>query len=495
MTAAPPVTPVGAKEAARAGLWSTLDLVIRQGFQFVVSVILARLLTPSDFGLIALLTFFTSLSIVFVQGGLATALIQSGASTHREESAVFWFNVTASVVFALVLVALRDRLARFYDQPLLSPLMIAAGAQIVLSSLGAVHGALLTRELRFRTLTQVGALSSLVSGVVGIAAAFGGWGVWALALQMVAAAGLASAGLWLFSTWRPRAEFSFASLRKLLAFGSWLSLSSTLEVIYTQGFALLLGKLYGTRQLGLYNRAVSTQLLPSNVISMVIARIALPLFTARIGEPDAVRRGVRQANGAMMLLNAPAMIGLSLLARPTIAVLYGDQWLPSAGILSILALSGLLLPLHFINLQVLLASGGSARFFRIEVFKKLVGISCLLVGSLFGIKGLAWSQLVASGVALWLNAAPTGRMLGYGPVRQLRDLAGLLPPLAAMTVAVLLVGQVAGASPFWTLVLGTVAGGISYVTTGLILNIGIFRDAITLGRQVIADRRAGATPD
>lgn len=484
--------PAGIEQAAKAGLWSTLDLLIRQGFQFVVSVVLARLLTPSDFGLIALLTFFTSLSIVFVQGGLATALIQRRDTSIEEESAVFWLNLLASVVFGAVLLAIAPGIARLYEQPLLAPLMGVAAAQIVLSALGAVQGSLLSRELRFDQLMKTGIASSFISGAAGIAAALAGWGVWALATQMIAAAAIGTATLWWVSDWRPILHFRPRTLRRLFAFGSWLSLSSTLDVLYTQGFALLLGKIYGVSELGLYNRASSTQLLPSNVLSLVIARVALPLFSARSGDPVAVRRGVRLAIGISMLLNLPLMLGLSLLARPVIGVLFGAQWLPAAPILSILALGGGLLPLHVINLQVLLAHGGSGRFFSIEAAKKLVGIVCIVVGSFFGILGLAWSQVIAGVLALWLNAAPMTRLIDYGAGRQLRDLAGLVVPLIAMGGAVEALKAFAPLSPILLLLTATVTGAVIYLAAGLVLRVRIFGEAIIVLRPLLT-RRAGTS--
>lgn len=479
---------ISVRQAASAGIWSAIDLLFRQGVQFGVAVVLARLLVPADFGLIALLTFFTATATVFVQGGLTTALVQRADTTIEEESAVFWLNGAASLVFGAALLAGAGALARFYEQPVLQPLMAVAAAQIVLSALGAVHASLLARQLRFVQLTKVGVISSTLSGVAGVGAAVAGLGIWALAIQMLVAAATSSLALWWVCEWRPIAHFRFRTLERLIGFGLWLGLSSLIEVIYTQGFALLLGKLYGVRELGLYNRASSTQQLPANVLSLLIGRVALPLFATKVDDPLAVRRGMRLAIAIAMLGNVPAMLGLSLLSRRVLYVLFGAQWVSAAPVLTILALSGLLLPLHVINLQVLLAHGASGRFFRIEIAKKLVGITCIVIGSFYGVLGLAWSQLIASIIALWLNAAPAGRLLDYGALRQLRDIASLIPPAAAMVGVVVLVEKTVALPEGALLTIQVAGGAVAYLGVGLLLRGAAFRDGWAIAADLIGPR-------
>lgn len=479
-------------QAVKAGLWSTLDLSLRQGLQFVVSIVLARLLTPADFGVIAIMTFFTSLATVFVQGGFATALIQRAGVTHEEESAVFWFGLAASIVVALIIALAGGTVARLYAQPLLAPLMIVAGTQIVVAALGSVHGALLSRALLFHRTMISGVIASVVSGVLGMAAALGGWGIWALVLQTSVAAVVATVTLWILLPWRPALRFRPSVLWPLLGFGSWLSLSSLLDIVYSQGSVLLIGKMYGVRDLGLYNRAANTQLLPATVLSSVIGRIMLPLFAARVGEPEAVQRGLRTAIGLAMLVNVPAMVGLALLADPVVTVLFGEQWRPAAPILSILALGGALHPLHALNLQTLLAFGGSARFFRIEVVKKVVGIAFVLVGAVFGVQGLAWAQVALSIVTLPLNAAPIGQRIGYGTIAQLRDLSGLLVPTLTMAALVAAV-QVSLSSQLAVLAVAIPGGALVYISTCVILRVAAFGEALGLVRDIV-NRRADQTP-
>jgi teichuronic acid exporter len=476
------------ERAATAGLWSTIDIGSRLGVQFVVTIILARLLMPADFGIIALLAFFSSLATVFVQGGLLVALIQRQETTRDEESATFWWNLLASLGFALLLILLAPQVARFYGYPVLRLLMFVDAAQVVISALGAVQTALLIRTLRFADLAKAGVPATIVSGAAGIGAALLGAGVWALAIQLVSMTAANTIMLWWVCDWRPSLHARLSTLRPLIAFGAWFGLSSTLEILYSQGFALIVGKLYGMPSLGLYNRAANTQLLPSNILSATISRVALPLFSARGEDPERMRQGLKRAIGFVMLINLPVMTGMALLPDLIILALFGEKWLPAAPILAILAWGGLIFPLHVLNLQVMLAQGRSGTYFRVEMIKKVVGVGCLTVGSIFGILGLALSQLIFGFLALFINVEPIRRNLGYGVARQIGDVGGTVLITAIMAAAVVLLRPLLHFSPLRNLVTLVFAGAAVYVGTGFALRVRSFLDAWSVARLLL--RRA-----
>jgi O-antigen/teichoic acid export membrane protein len=476
---------VTVEKAAKAGVWSAADIVLRQGVNFFVLMVMARLLTPADFGIVALVTFFSSISIVFVQGGLSQALIQRQQTSREEESAVFWWNLGGSALFGGFLVLIAPWVASFYGYPVIQPLMIVAAAQILFASLGAVQTALLTRALRFRTLTVSGAVASVASGAIGIGAATAGLGLWALALQLSSLALVSSIVLWIVCDWRPLAHFRFATIRSLFGFGIYLSLSSALDVLYTQGFALIIGKLHGVSDLGLYNRAHSTQALPSGILGSMVGRTAFPLFSARASDREALRRGVRMANSLAMIINLPAMMGLCVLADLVIISLFGDQWVPSAPLLSILAIGGILLPLHTINLQVLLARAESRQFLKLELIKKAVGLLLVVLGSWFGVVGLAWAALLFGIVALPINTSPVKATIGYGAAAQLWDLRGLIVPAAAMTGAVWALKPMLGFAPPVSLAILSVAGAAVYFGVGVALGSVNFVEARKIGLSII----------
>lgn len=483
--------PVGGSRALHAGIWSTVDIALRQGVQFATSIILARLLLPSDFGLVALAVFFSSFSSVFVQGGLAEALIQRQTTTREEESSVFWWNITASVVFAALLVLLSPTIGAFYHAPALPGLMALAALLTVCAALGGVQTALFTRALRFDLLAKAGLFSSLTSAAAAITAAWMGAGIWALGIQMATASLVYSATIWSMSDWRPVAHFRLRTIRGLVSFGAWLSLSTALEILYSQGFALLLGKLYGLRELGLYNRAASTQQLPANVFSTVIARIALPLLSMRSDDAEAMRAGMRKAIGLAMLINVPVMVGLALLPDTIIEVLFGPKWLSAASILSILAWSGVIYPLHVINLQALLSQGRTRTFFRVEISKKVVGVTLIVIGSFFGVYGLAFAQLAAAVVALFINVAPVQSSIGYGVGRQLRDIAGIVWATVVMAGVVLVLKHGVTLPVIPRLALLVAAGGVAYAVAGFLIPNRNFGEALDIVRPLLP--RRGAT--
>jgi O-antigen/teichoic acid export membrane protein len=467
----------GVAAAASAGVWSAADLLFRQGAQFGIAVVLARLLTPQDFGVIALMGFFVTLVTVLVQNGFVTGLIQRPNTSLQEQSGIFWLNMGLSIVLALVVVAAAPAVSRFYAQPVLAPLLGLSAGLIVISALGAVHGALLNRDLAFRRLLIVGAAATLASGAVGIALAAHGYGAWALGGMMLASSTIQTAGLWLACRWRPVAVLHVRALGQLLRFGSWISLSGALDVLYSQGFSLLIGKIYGVSEVGLFNRAASTQQLPTSVLSAVASRVVLPVFSARADDPAAVRRGAAMAIGFIMLINLPAMLGLALCAPLVLEVLFGRQWIGAAPLLSILALGGILFPLHVMNLQIILAQGRSDIFFRLEIAKKVVGVICLAVGSFFGLEGLAWAQVVTSVLALGINTYPVGRMIGYSCARQLLDLKGLAVPAAVMLLVVGFLGNALPWSPILKLAAMIIAGALVYGLVGLLTRLRLFDEA------------------
>jgi hypothetical protein len=279
------------------------------------------------------------------------------------------------------MVAVGPLLARFYEQPMLASLMWVAAAQVILSAMGSVHHALLSRRLALKQLTKCGAAASFVSGALGIAAALAGWGVWALAVQMIIASLVYSIALWLALPWRPRLRVRLTAARPLWSFGLWVSMSSILDVAYSQGFALIVGKLHGVRDLGLFGRAQSIQSLPLAAFA-ALQRIALPLFVERLNDPEGLRIGFRKAISLTMLPTVPMMAGLALVADLLIVVLFGEQWRDAAPILVILTAAAVLAPMHTLNLNLLLARGESKHYLALEIRKKLVGVACVVVRQL-----------------------------------------------------------------------------------------------------------------
>lgn len=470
-------------KAKSAVFWNTIELLVRVGAGFVVTVILARLLAPDDFGVLALLALFLGIANLFANAGFSAALIQRQDVTHADESTVFWFNILMALLMMLALFAIAPWIASFFEMPLLQPLTMVMAINVLIGAAGAVQIALLTKQLDFKTLTKVTVFSTVISGVVSIYMAVAGYGVWALAAQSITATLIATLLLWHLSAWRPLSKFKRDSFRRLFGFGGWMFASSLLETIYQRGYTLLIGKSYGTYDLGIYSQAERVQQIPSGVLTEVLSRVAFPLFSSVNDDNEKLARGVRTSVRNMMLIVAPVMFGLAVLAVPFIDAVFGEKWLPAAPILQILCIVGLLFPLQVINLTALQAQGHSKLFFQLEVAKKITGVALLIGGSFFGIVGIAWSRVIQSVLALLINAHYTKRFLDYGVFKQLADCFASVLLSAAMTVVIMTVDSWTSVGGITGLVLLIVVGAGFYLGSGLLLRLSVFREAFQLLRK------------
>jgi O-antigen/teichoic acid export membrane protein len=471
------------QRAISATLWSGADIFLRQGLQFVVSIALARLLSPEEFGTIALLYLFTGIASAFVDSGFSTALVQRQDVTHTDESTVFWFNLAMGALVALALWAAAPAIAGFYALPILVPLMAVMALNIFLSALGSIHGTLLTKRLDFRTQMKVSAITTVISGAVAVYMASRGYGVWALAAQTLVATGVTTVLLWVFNRWRPALVFSRASARRLFGFGGYMLASGLLDIAYSRAYTLLIGKFYGVRELGFYNRADGTKQLPVGVLTGILARVAFPIFSAAAHDTAQLRRGVELALRGMMLVNVPMMLGLAAVAEPLVLTLFGAQWLPAVPIMQVLCLGGMLWPLHVINLNVLMAQGYSHLFFRLEVMKKLLGVGLLAVGTFYGVMGIAWSQVVSGVLAFAINAHYTKRHLDYGTVAQARDFLPMIGIALPMALGMHWIGTQLRIAPAVELFSLTVLGTLIFLVLGWACRLVALHDAINLFRR------------
>ena len=450
----------------RAAQWSIIELGLRQGLGLVVSIVLARILGPAAFGLVALTTFFSALGTALVQTALGTILIQQRGCTDDQQSTLFWLNLIASGAIALAIAAISGPVARFYHQDMLALLMPLAGLQVLLGAISTVPTALLTLKLDIRPLALIGIAAFLVSGVIAVAMALAGMGVWSLALQPVLYAAVNAGLIWFACDWRPRLRLSLREVAPMLRSGSMISASSALDMAYNQGFALIIGRQFGVQPLGLYNRAQGIQQIPGNLISTVINRLALPIMAQAANDRDHLRAICQNLNAASVAIAFPAMATLGVLAKPIVLAMFGAKWAEAAPLVLYLALAGALFPMQVINLQVPIVLDRTHRYFQAEVAKKVVGFTCMIGGSFMGIAGLAVSQSVFAVIAFFINAYLAQRMIGYGALTQLRDVApvALASALMAAAMGLLYDGLAARAvlAPLAILAVVLLAGGALY---------------------------------
>lgn len=424
------------QRAIKAIVWSGIDIFLRQIFSFVVSLILVRLIAPDEFGILALTMLFTGVAGALTDGGLAAALIQRKETTHCDESTVFWFNFAIGALTTLMLFVVAPWAADYLSQEVLAPLLKLISLSVFISALGSIHSVRLQKQLDFRTQMFVGTASTVSSGLVAIWLALYGYGVWALAWQQVVSAICTVVLLWTLHPWRPTLVFSTKSAHKLFSFGGYILATNLIDTAFSRLYTIVIGKLFGVRDLGFYSRADSTQQLPAGFITQIMLRVAFPVFSVAAENSIRLRHGVELAVRGVMLINAPTMLGIAAVSEPLVITMFGARWSASASILQVLCLAGILRPLHRINLTVLVAQGHSRLFFKLEVIKKLLGIALLVSGATMGVMGVAWAMVAFSLAEFYINAWYVARYFDYGVAKQTNDIAPIIVLSSLMAIFV-----------------------------------------------------------
>ena len=418
---ADPTPPTLERRAASAAWWSTLEILARYGVQFAVMVVLARLLTPGDFGLIAMLLVFTAIGTLLVDSGFSSALVQRQHTTDDDETTVFIFTVSVGMLTGIILALAAPAIANFFHEPKLVDLTRVMALVLPLGAFASVPDALLTMRLDFKARARAEVIASLCSGTVAIALATRGFGVWSLAWQGVISMGVRGILLWLYSGWRPRGRYRGASFRSLFGFGGYMLLTGLLNAAAVRLQSLLIGKLFDARTLGFYTLAQNTQQAPASLIDGILKRVGLPVFSTIAQDRAKLRSAFRTSLRMAMFLFVPCMVGIAVVAKPLIELIYGARWTPAAPILTILALSAALWPLHILNLAVIGAQGRSNLLLRVEVIKQLISIALIAMAAPWGPLAIAWAVLVSGLFGVIINAYYSNKLLGYGAIAQLRD--------------------------------------------------------------------------
>jgi teichuronic acid exporter len=454
-------------KALHAVSWTFLEAVGVRGTQFIVGIVLARLLLPEQFGLIGMLTVFMAVAQSLLDSGFGAALIQKRDVARVDACSIFYFNIIVGIAAAGLLCLAAPWIAAFYHQPILTPLTRAMSAVIVVNSFALVQNTILTKELNFRAMTKVSLIGSTLSGIGGIAAAVAGCGVWSLVIQQVSSAFLHTLLLWLVSPWRPAWIFSRKSLQGMFGFGSRVMASGLLSTIFANIYWLIIGKLFSAADLGYFTRAQKMQELPTLTLSWMVGRVTFPVFSSIQDDRVRVKRGLRKVLTSLAFVSFPITIGILVTARPLVIVLLTEKWAPCVPYLRLLCLAGLLFPMNWFNMNVLYAIGRSDLCFRLEVIKKTLIVISIAILWRWGIEALIWGQVVVSILSYAFNSYYNGILIGYPVWEQVRDLVPYMMPTAVMGLGVYLMGQVPWPSDLLLLLM--------QMLTGVALCLGISR--------------------
>ena len=402
--------------------WSFIDNLSSSGITFLVGLVLARLLTPSEYGIMAILTIFIAVFNSIVDSGFSNALIRKTDARRVDYNTVFLFNLLVSGLLYVVLFLAAPAISRFFKEPLLVEVMRVIGWVLVINALAIIPRTLFVKEVNFKTQTKVSLIASISSGVIGIGMALAGLGVWSLVGQQLSRQLLNTLFLWIYCTWRPAWEFSMQSFKELFGFGSKLLLSGLLDTVFKEIYSLVIGRCYTSAQLGQYTRANQFNQIFSSNLTTVIQRVSYPVLSSIQNEPERLREAYRKVIKSTMLISFACMLGLAAVARPLILILIGEKWLPAVGFLQIICFSGMLYPLHAINLNILQVKGRSDLFLRLEIIKKIIAVGPLVLGVLFSIEYMLWGSVCTSLIAYFLNSYYSADLINYPTKEQIKDI-------------------------------------------------------------------------
>jgi len=402
--------------------WSFLERIGQQSIQFVIQIILARLLMPEQYGLIAMLSIFMVVAQSFIDSGFGSALIQKQDASYLDECSIFYFNITLGFVAAALLCLAAPWIASFYNAPILVPLTQALSLNLIINAFGIIQITRLTKSINFKSQMKFNLTATIVSGCIGVIMAYAGYGVWSLVAQSVSSNLIRTILLWLFLSWRPSLSFSFNSLRTMFSFGSKLLFSGLFDNVYNNLIPIIIGRIFSATDLGFYARAHSLVQYPLDNIAHPVTRVTFPVFSSVQADKPRLKRGVRKALTTLVMINFPLMIGLAIVAKPLVHLLLTDKWLPCVPYLQLLCGAGLLYPLHVINLNVLKAQGRSDLFFRLEIIKKILGVVFIVCTFHWGISMMIAGQIAVSIISYFLNSYYTEKFLDYSFMEQFHDI-------------------------------------------------------------------------
>lgn len=417
-------------------VWTTIQKFSKMGIQFISGIVLARLLTPFDYGCIGMLTVFIALSDSFIDGGFGAALIQKKRPTQEDYSTVFHWNLFLATAFYTVLFFAAPAISRFYKIPLLCDVLRVQGVILFIYAFNLIQRNQLRKQLKFKIIAETRIATSVIALIVTIVMAYMGFGVWALVSQYLIGATIPTIVFWIYTKWRPSWVFSWQSFKELFGFGFYMFLTHLLNSLSRQIQNLLIGKFYSPETLGYYSKAQSTEKLASHTISGVMTSVTYPLYAEVQDDMPAMQNMIKRLTTTIAYITFPLLVILLLVARPLFIILYSDRWVESIPYFQVLCIAGLGACLTAVNTQPIAAIGKSKTMFIWTIVKRLVGISAVLIGLLiFGMYGLLVGVIINNWFSYFVNIYLVSKHVGYKWTRQVGD-------LFPITFAVLVAGVI-----------------------------------------------------
>jgi teichuronic acid exporter len=454
------------KQKTLSGLtWSFVDNFSNYGIQFIVGLILARLLSPKEFGLIGMITIFIAVSQSFIDSGFSQALIRKSNCQDKDYNTVFYFNLLVGVLFYFILFFCAGAIGNFFNEPKLVQLTKVLGINLIINGFGLIQRAILIKKINFKLQTKISIISSSLSGAAGIGLAFYGFGVWSLVAKTIIQNFCNSLLLWLWNNWKPQKMFSAESFREMFGFGSKLLLSGLIDTTYQNIYYLVIGKFFSAVELGYYTRAEQFRKLPSQNITSIIQRVSYPILSSIKDDPVKLKSGYKKLIKSTMYVSFILMTGMAAVAKPLVVSLVGEKWLQTVPYLQLLCFSSMLYPLHALNLNMLNVMGRSDLFLKLEIIKKVLAVPTIVIGIFWGVKIMIIGMIVNSFIGYYINSYWSGRLVNYAISEQINDIAPSLVLALVMGTLVYLSGVLLPFENLYSLII--------QVALGLLIILGL----------------------
>lgn len=447
------------KDILSSLFWKLMERGGTQGISFLVSIILARLLLPEEYGLIALITIFITLANVFVQSGFNTALIQKKNADEKDFSTIFYVSLLIATLLYILLFFLSSKIANFYCEPLIVPVLRTLSIILFFGAVNSIQIAVISRNMKFQKLfySSIGAI--VISGIVGVVLAYRGFGIWALVGQQVSSQFITTVMLWFTVKWRPKLVFSVDRLKTLFSYGWNILVASLIDTLYLEIRSLIIGKIYSPEMLGYYNKGKQFPTIIVNNINGSIQSVMLPAYSSYQEDRKRVKDMVRRSIVTSSFFVFPLMIGLAIVAEPLVEMVLTEKWLNSVPFLQIYCASYALMPIQTANLQAIKALGYSNIFLRLEIIKKTIGLAILFISIYYGVYAIAWGVFLSNLISTVINVYPNIKLLSYSLAEQIKDIVSPLLLSLVMGIAVYSIKFIN--LPIWLLLILQVVMGMT----------------------------------
>lgn len=446
-------------KTVRGAGWSFIDSFASQGIAFLVSLVLARLLTPGEYGLIGIITIFIALFNCIVDSGLSQALIRKVDASDVDYNTVFYSNLVLSVGLSSGLFVLSPAISSFFNQPSLVDLTRVMSVIIVINALAIIQRTILIKGLNFKTQTNISLISSILSGMIGIGMALANLGVWALVGQQISRQTISTVLFWVWGKWKPAFIFSWARFKEMFNFGWKLLASNLIDTIWQEVYQIVIGKCYSAEVLGQYTRAKQFSTISSSNLTMVVQRVSFPALSNLQNDKDRLKAAFQKTLKVTMLVSFTLMLGMAGSAKSMIQVLVGDQWLESIPYLQLLCLGTVLFPFSGLNLDLLKIQGRSDLYLKLEIIQKFIAVIPVLLGIFININWMLISGILVGIISALLNASYAGVFINYSAKEQLSDISKSFALALAVALIVFSMSFIP-ISPFILFPLQLLVGGL-----------------------------------